>query len=481
LTTDNWVTHSPFPTPLTLSSTYDLIIIGDTAAARQATKMAATSPARVAWIIPPAIADSEVHPHGDWYPLALARMAETAQPEISIGYYWQAALGAIDRLSLQSAPALLAVAGVDTIAGMPEFFRLPHLGVRVGNRNIQARSYVVATGSMSPDVNIPGLTETGYVSIETLPLVAKEKVVPQHWAIVGTESIGVELAQTLARLGHDVVIIIEGNRLLPQEDLAVAYQIQMLLEAEGVHIYFDRSITAVRAATGKKIVFMGDETIAVDEIFVALPDCPWIDSFNLAGVGIDYDDRGILVNDRLQTTNPNIYACGSVCGSFIGGYHGDRLTRSEARIATHNALWRQKQTLDRLDIPYTIDVNPPLARVGLTGVDMGDRENVMILKQEYRDCERLSIAGEIDGWCQIAVTQRGEILGATIWGDRSPELIEIVTMAMRDGVKIDRLAMMDGMSPTHAEIIYQTARQWLEHRKPSRWRQKLWLWFARRF
>jgi pyruvate/2-oxoglutarate dehydrogenase complex dihydrolipoamide dehydrogenase (E3) component len=471
-----------------LTSSYDLIVIGDTSAARQAAAIAAATPARVAWIIPPAIDDSAAHPHGDWFSPALARMAEIAeaaaavyQGEIDSEKYWRGAVAAIDRLSLQSAPAFLAVAGVDTIAGMPEFFRLPHLGLRVDKRTLRARSYLVATGSLAPNVTMAGLEETGYVSTETLPLVADREKIPHSWAIVGTESNGAVLAQTLARLGHEVILIIEGDRLLPYEEAHVAYQVQMVLEAAGVKIYFNRQITAVRAATGKKLIFMGDETIAVDEIFAALPDTPWIESFNLAGVGVDYDDRGIVVNEFMQTTNAKIYACGSVCGSFVGGYRGQRSIESEARVAVHNALWWRRKILDRADIPYSIDIEPPIARVGLTAGELTNRPDVTVLNQKYTNNEYLSIVGAIGGWCQICVSRDGEILGATIWGDRSPELIELIALAMGEGIPIDRLAGMEGMSPTHAEVLYQTARQWLERNPRPLWQQRFILWWLRRF
>jgi pyruvate/2-oxoglutarate dehydrogenase complex dihydrolipoamide dehydrogenase (E3) component len=452
------------------------VIIGDTAAAKEAATFGVTAGAKIAWAIPEVIEDIKIHPQADWYLLALIEAARVRQGN-GTKAYWYSASAAIETLSLQAAPALLAMAGVDTIVGTPEFFRLPHLGVRVGKRTLRARSYLVATGSVPPDVeSMPGLEETGYVTIQTLANVAQRQEIPQRWAIIGTEVGGVELAQTLARIGHQVTAIIEGERILPQEDPQVSYQIQQLLEAEGVEIYLNRSISAVRAATGHKLIFMGDETIAVDEIFVALPDRPAIETFNLAGVEVDYDDMGISVNERLQTTtNPRIYACGSVCGSVLGGYHSDRLSRAEARVATHNCLWWRKREIDYDCIPHTLNTEPPLARVGLSATAAADHQGAIMLEHRYHQNQRLAIDSIKTGWCQMIISKRGEILGATIWGERATELIEIIAFAMSNRLPIDRLSGMVGMSPTYAEIIYQTAAQWPpQGRKISGWRRFWW-------
>ena len=109
-----------------------------------------------------------------------------------------------------------------------------------------------------------------------------------------------------------------------------------------MQIYLESQVTNVSRANDDKLVTIGDDTITVDEIFIALPDRPLVEPFNLGGVGVDYDLKGISIDNKLQTTHPQIYACGSVCGNVSGGYRSDSLTQYEAKIAVHNARsWRK--------------------------------------------------------------------------------------------------------------------------------------------
>jgi len=338
-----------------LSLEYDLVIIGATAAARSAAIEAVNLQARVALILPQSSGDL-LHPQRDFYPYALAQIAKTSQPDRTrlqspSSYPWKYARAAIDRLEQQSSPALLAAMGIDTIIGTGEFCRRPHLAFNIDRRYLRARAYLIATGSIAHYPLIPGIQETGYVTLDRLPSLIdgnpnRKQVVPRRWAIIGSESIGVELAQTLAKLGCKVTLIVETAQILPYEDRDLANLIQAQLEAEGVKIYLGAVVTSVRAEDTTKLVIIGTDSIAVDEIFIALPDRPLLESFNLVGVGVDYTEKGISIDNKLQTSHRQIYACGSVCGNVLGGYQSQSLTSYEAKIAVRNALNRRKTKVD---------------------------------------------------------------------------------------------------------------------------------------
>ncbi len=455
--------------------------------------------ARVALVLP----QSSGQLQSDCYPYALAQIAKSSSSNRTTlqsftSYPWQYAALASERLEQQSSPALLAAMGVDTIVGMGEFCRRPHLAFNVNQRSLRARAYLIATGSVADEPAIPGLQAAGYLTLANLnsilpwrryalatpALCAYEgREIPVRWAIIGSESIGIELAQTLAKLGCQVQLIVETTQILPYENLETAKLIQAQLEADGVQIYLATIVTKIDREGTSKLVSIEAESIAVDEIFIALPDRPLLESFNLEGVGVDYTDKGISIDKRLQTSHRQIYACGSVCGNILGGYHGESLTQFEAKIAVQNILsWRKiKINYDSYNhLPWAVYTDPPLARVGMTintAID-SSRQDLVILKKYLKTCPQAIIDNITSGLCQIIVTHKGQILGAEIVGQNAPELIQILALAIQQKLKVAELTAFPCLSPSYAEFIYQTAQEWhtfdRQRHKQSRWRNLLW-------
>jgi pyruvate/2-oxoglutarate dehydrogenase complex dihydrolipoamide dehydrogenase (E3) component len=467
-----------------LTLEYDLVIIGATAAARVAAIEAVNLQARVALVLPQ-LADEQLHPQRDFYPYALARIANTHRIERTrlqqpTSYPWKYAEAAIDRLDRQLSNSVLAAMGVDTIVGMGEFCRRPQLAFNVENRSLRARAYLIATGTISHYPLIPGIQAAGYMVLDRLPSLV-DRQIPLRWAIIGSESVGVELAQTLAKLGCRVSLIVETERILPYEDPDLANLIQAQLEADGVEIYLETIVTNVETENRAKLVTLGDETIAVDEIFIALPDRPRLESFNLLGVGVDYTEKGISIDNKLQTSNERIYACGGVCGNVLGGYHSQSLTEYEAKIAVRNALSRRKTKVDYnsyQNLPWAVYTDPPLARVGMTlstatNSDRGDR---IVLQSYLKDSPQAILSGINSGFCQVIVTPTGRILGAEIFGQNAPELIQIFAIAIHNQLKIADLTAVPCLSPSYTEFIYQTAQEWHTY---QRQRRQKFTWFDR--
>jgi pyruvate/2-oxoglutarate dehydrogenase complex dihydrolipoamide dehydrogenase (E3) component len=471
---------------------YDLVIIGATAAARAAAIEAVNLRARVALVLPQ-FSGWQPHPQSDLYPHALAQIATTnrtnqARLQQPASYPWQYARAAIDRLDQQSSPALLAAMGVDTIVGMGEFCRRPQLAFNINNRYLRARAYLIATGSVSHYPLIPGLQAVGYLVLDRLSSLI-DREIPLRWAIIGAEAIGVELAQTLAKLGCQVTLIVETAQILPYEDLELANLIQAQLEADGVQIYLETTVTKVSQDEQSKLVTIGAESIAVDEIFIALPDRPLLEPFNLVGVGIEYTEKGISIDRKLRTSHPQIYACGSVCGNVLGGYHSQSLTQYEAKIAAKNALSWRKTKVDYISynqLPWAVYTDPPFARVGMTigaattseapGKQLRQRQDLIILQKYLKTCPQAIFNNITSGYCQIVVTRTGLILGAEIVGQNAPELIQILAIAIQQKLKITDLTTFPCLSPSYTELIYQTAQEWHTYQRQQP-RKSAWIDF----
>jgi pyruvate/2-oxoglutarate dehydrogenase complex dihydrolipoamide dehydrogenase (E3) component len=446
-----------------LAVDYDLVIIGNTFAARVAALQAAEWPARVALVMPQTATEAATH----LYPHALAQASIYASNR-SPHYPWQYAKTAIEHLTIQSSLQVLVTKGVDIIEGTGSFQRRPQLAFNTSRRSLRAKKFLLAMGSQPPiDYPIPGLAATGYLTTATLPNVVSRAEIPQRWAIIGEEAIGVELAQSLRLLGYEVTLIVESERVLPQEDPDVVAEIQFQLESSGVRLITGATVTEAGIQDGSKFVIVNRRIIHVEEIFVAAIEQPLIDSFDLAAARVECDG-GVSVDNKMETSNSQIYACGSVCGNVRGGYYGEHLAEYEAIIAAHNALSR-KSLIARYDrLPWTIFSNPQISRVGMTEVVARERfqRRLTVVRAYYRDNPKALLAEADQGFVKLLVRYSGQIVGATIVGADASELTQVVALAVWQKMSIEALAEFPGITLTHSRLLVEAARQW---RKPSGW------------
>ncbi len=395
----------------------------------------------------------------------------------------------VDTCSEQNSPVILGSFGVDVITGTGEFCRLPHLAFVVNNRRLRARAYLIATGSRPEVPDIDGVQTIDYctpadifqkrLQVESSPelKVGRLKVEDSNqpsslqpltdqlqgsWVIMGASPISLELAQTLARLKCEVTLVVDASQILPKEDPEASLLVQAQLEAEGIRILTNSPVTQLRRIEDKIWVQAGDQAIEADEIVLATGYQPNVEGLNLEGVGVKYNRQGLELNEKLQTTNPRIYACGDVAG----GYQFAHIAQYEASIALKNALFFPVHKVDYRGIPWAIFCDPQLARVGLTEAQARRRygKDVFVVRQSFKTLDKAQLLGETIGFCKMIGRQNGEILGALIVSSQATELIGAITLAMRQKVKMKALADLPHLSPTLSEIIHKTALEWQQQR-----------------
>ena len=166
----------------------------------------------------------------------------------------------------------------------------------------------------------------------------------------------------LARFKHQVTLVTRQPRILPQEDLELVLLFQAQLEAEGIKIYSNSTVSQIKTIDGQKWLQAGDRALTADLIILA--DCrqPNVAGLNLAGVNVKCDRHKVHVNKKLQTSNPNIYAC----GDLIGGYSLLNIARYEANLILKNTLFFPWYKANYSTLPWTIATQPGFARVGLS-------------------------------------------------------------------------------------------------------------------
>lgn len=450
---------------------YDLVVIGGTLAGMTAARQAAQLNARVALVLPDDWAgragDSWFSHHAALqltYPQGSER-SPNAQPFDSQSLSWL-----VHNWEEQHSPALLAALGVEVIVGAGQFTQRPRLALRVNQRELRSRAYLLAPNWTPSIPEIEGLRSLGFITTSEFGHWCSKSELPKSVLILGGEPAGLEIAQALARQQVAVTLAASGPYLLPQEDADCAQLIQAQLEADGVKVLTDVEVTQVKQIDGQKWLQVGNQAIATDEIILATPSEPQVASLNLTDVGVRWNTGGIVHNAKLQTTNPRIYVCG-------GGSGLVHQAQTEAAIAVKNALWfpRWQVHHERNRVVFT---HPQLVRVGLTEVQARKRygKDVVVLRQSFKTLAKAQIQQELTGLCKLIVRQNGTILGAHLVGAEVSELVPAIALAIRHKLKISAIAELPTLSPTFAEILQATAAEWNRDRA-TRWQDWREWWF----
>ncbi len=460
---------------------YDVVIIGGSLAGYYAALAATQLRATVA-LVEPKVDYGFTHHHAlteigqlahklnDAASFGIHATHTDTSEECHISMAWQEAMlyaqCVASNLKEQHSPAILAALGVDVIVGSGQFQSSPQLAFAVNNRLLRARTYLLASGSRPEIPEIEGLQATGYLTLSNIWQSLQGQTLSKNWAIIGGIPQSIEIAQTLARFGCSVTLIVKHPYLLPNIDPEIAILLQAQLEVEGVRVLTDKPVTQVRLIENKKWIQAGDKAIEADEILVVTGQQPNLESLNLATVGVKWHRRSLVVNDKLQTTNHRIYACGGV----IGGYDFANIANYEAKIALNNALVFPRLRVNYRSIPWAMFSVPMLAQVGLTEAQAKrqfSRDEVLVLRQYFKTVAAAQIRDETTGMCKLIVLRNGEILGAAILGAEAGELINLIALAISQKIKVKDLANLSPAYPSFSEILEQAAREWSKQRLNS--------------
>lgn len=496
---------------------YDLIVLGGTPVGRYAAARAHQMGARVALIEPPAPSApspllcsllAQLNPilrqqfwlhHWDYNTTAKSSAAtstavsstavsSTADSSTPASQFvpptlnwpavcqWAETLADSLEVSIASTGSLaqLAVEGIEIIVGSGSFYRRPELGFSVADRRLRGRAYLLALPTQSTVPAVEGLTAAHCITFDSL---AQQSwpVLPQRLLILGNDPRGIALAQVFNRLGVQVTLITQSNRLLPYEDPEAAFLLQAQLEAEGVNLLTKTQLTQVRQLDQQLWVQAGDRAIQVEAILLATRMHLALGSLNLEAAQVKWHPQGIVVNRKLQTTHPRIYAC----GEGLGGYSLAAIDQHEANVAVDNALFFPTKQVDYQRIPWAIFTDPQLARIGLTESEARQRygKAVLVACHPLRSLVKAQLWGETTGFCKLIAHRNGEILGAHCLGPAASEWIGPIALAMQQHLKLNALAACPTISPTWAELIQKTAVQYQHQHRPHWQRELLETWF----
>lgn len=348
-----------------------------------------------------------------------------------------------------------------------------------GKQLLTTRSIVIAAGARPFVPPLPGLSEAGYVTSDTLwDTFAKLDEVPRRLVVLGGGPIGCELTQAFARLGSQVTQVEMAPRLMLREDEEVSALVQQAMQADGVRVLTGhKALRCERDGDAKVLVAEAAGTevrIEFDELICAVGRVARLQGYGLEELGIP-TQRTVETNEYLQTIYPNIYAAGDVAGPF----QFTHVAAHQAWYAAVNALFGdfKKFKADYSVIPWATFVDPEVARVGLNEQEAREKGIAYeVTKYGIDDLDRAIADSEAHGFVKVlTVPGKDRILGVTIVGTHAGDLLAEYVMAMKHGLGLNKLLGTIHTYPTLAEANKYAAGEWKRAHQPHgllRWVKK---------
>jgi pyruvate/2-oxoglutarate dehydrogenase complex dihydrolipoamide dehydrogenase (E3) component len=345
--------------------------------------------------------------------------------------------------------------GVDLFFGSAKFTGPD--SIEVDNKRLRFKKAALCSGARAAAPPIPGIEEAGYLTNENVFWLTE---LPKKLAVIGGGPIGSELAQAFARMGSEVTVLQRGGHVLPREDADAAEIVHKALVRDGITLRLRAKILGAGKKGNEKFVSVEEDgktaELFVDEILVGVGRTPNIEGLELEKAGITYDVRdGVKVNERLQTSNPRVYAAGDICYPYKFTHTADAL----ARILIANALFMARQSTSTLVVPWCTYTDPEVAHVGMYEKDARDKGfDVQTLTVPLADVDRALLDGEAEGFARVHLKRGGDkILGATIVARHAGEMIGEFSLAMTAGLGLSAIGKTIHPYPTQAEAIKKLA------------------------
>lgn len=349
--------------------------------------------------------------------------------------------------------------GIHVVHGSAEFIDAQTL--RVGTAKINGTSFVLATGAVDAVPPIAGIEKVRYATSRDI---VSLRTLPERIAIIGGGAVGMEFATFFSLLRRKVWLFEAGANVLPREDAEVSTLAAAVLRGHGAQVHEATKVLAVtrRGRTTEVTFQQGSKkraTIRVDLLIVAAGKKPRIASLNLAAAGVALNDRGQLVLDgRLRTTSPHIFAAGDVTSGMSFTHTAHAQGTMAGALAAGAAIKRPAKAAP-LVVPRVTFTVPEVASVGVTEAEARkSKKKIAVARVPIGALSRAVIDGKRDGVLKIVIDRTtGRILGGHMLGERAGEVIHEIALAMHAKVAFDDLTQMLHAFPTYSESIVASA------------------------
>ena len=343
--------------------------------------------------------------------------------------------------------------------------------VKVNGRIITTRSIILATGARPFVPSIPGLNEIDYLTSDSVWSLDE---LPKRLLVVGGGPIGCELAQAFSNLGAEVTQVDMADRIMPREDEEVSEIVSMAFREQGIQLLTGHKLLKFGVDDNGDYMEADNNGVTVrvefDKVLLAIGRKANVEGFGIESLGLELTKQGTLeTNEYLQTSLPNIFACGDVAGP----YQFTHMASFQAWFASLNAmlggLWRSKMNYNV--VPWATFTDPEVARVGLSEAEAKERNIAYELTRYEMERHDRSLAdGEAHGFIKILTAPgKDKILGVTIVGHHAGEVIGEFVFAMTHSMGLKKISAVTHIYPTLLEANKFAANAWRSERLPVKY------------
>lgn len=347
---------------------------------------------------------------------------------------------------------------IDVFHGVGSFKDSNHIKIDSNNPEvIESKNTIIATGSKPTTLPFAKVDKERIItSTEALCL----KEIPKHMVVIGGGVIGLELGQVYRRLGSQVSVLEYADRITPIMDSSISRELTKVLKKQGIKFYFSHSVVQVDRLKNRVIVKALDKnkseiTFEGDYCLVSVGRKPFTDGLNAEAAGVKLNEKGqIIVNNKLQSSNTNIFAIGDVVRGAMLAHKAE-----EEGVMVAEIIAGQKPHIDYNLIPNVIYTWPEVSSVGKTEEKLkSEGISYKVGQFPMRALGRARASMDTDGFVKIlADSETDEILGVHMVGARVADLIAEAVTAMEFRASAEDISRMSHSHPTYAEAIKEAA------------------------
>ncbi len=335
-------------------------------------------------------------------------------------------------------------------------FKDPHTVV-VGDEEYSADYIIIATGSVSASLPVPGADLEGILTSKEILDIEE---LPKKLCVIGGGVIGLEFASIFNSFSCEVTVLEYCKEILPRFDTDLAKRLKQCLGKKGIDINTQSQVLSIsKEGDQYKVTFLRkgkEESVVADKVLMAVGRKANVDSLNLAEAGVEFGPRGIVVNDVMQTNQPHIYAVGDINGKMM---------------LAHAAIFQGLVALDHMmgednDInlsvmPAAVFTSPEAASVGKTEDECKEAGlKVKCLKSFFRANGKAVTMGDTEGFCKLIVEEEtGLLLGCHLFGPHSSDIVQEVCALISRKSTLKQLQDIIHTHPTLTEVIQSAAHQ----------------------
>ena len=348
--------------------------------------------------------------------------------------------------------------GFDTIPGQAVF--VDAHTVRVGDRTLTADRILIATGSRTAVPPIEGIEDVDWIDhVGALDLTE----LPASLLVVGAGAVGLEFGQAFSRFGSDVTIVDALDQIAPRSDPQSAGELEAALEDEGIPVILGSFVKRV-ARDGDGLVATivpreggAEREVRAERIMLASGRKPNVEELLLDNVGVELEKTGIVVDERLRTTVPGIWAAGDVTGLALL----TPVAQYQARIAVDDMFGAGTRTADYSVLPTAIFTDPELAGIGLTEHEAKERGfDAAAVVHPLSGLKRAQYLNAKRGLFKIVYERTSRrVLGLHVVSRNASDVIQGFNVAISLHATVDDLANAHHVFPTFAEGIKAAAEK----------------------